>query len=255
MSILFFAVVPVVCWKCTCYFSYKLNFNVYNCSSINAIEFPEENNLTNITNWLDLTNNTLVELCSTPKYLRTINKLDLSRNRINNVCEYFVKYLKTGGITELNLVNNDITRLPSEVSNITSLQTVTLSKNKFICDCDMTWMIEWFAVRNKDGTRKVKDYNKIVCPSRKSVKTPIFKLTTQEMGCYPHILSTAEKVTTGILGTLIVGIVITIIAISRRWNEVKWFLYLHFNILDKSDRNENLAGKIYDAFLSYRYHF
>ena len=252
LLILFFAVFPVVCWKCTCYFNYQLNFNVLNCSSINAAEFPEDNYLTNITNWLDFTNNTLVELCSTPAYLQTINKLDLSNNRIKNVCEYFVKYLRMGPITELNLVNNDISRLPSEVSKIASLQTVTLSQNNFVCDCDMTWMIEWFAMRNTDDTRKVKDYDEIVCHSRKAVKKQIFRLTSQEMGCCPHVLSIGEKVTIGILGTLIVGIVIAIIAISRRWNEVKWLLYLHFNILDKSDRNENLAGKQYDAFLSYR---
>ena len=91
----------------------------------------------------------------------------------------------------------------------------------------MAWMIRWFAMRNSDGTRKVKDYDKIVCDSGTQKGKLIFKLTTQEMGCYPHILSTGEKVTIGILGTLIVGIVIAIIAISRRWNEVKWFLYLH----------------------------
>ena len=70
------------------------------------------------------------------------------------------------------------------------------------------------------------------------------------MGCYPHKLSTAEKATIGIFGALIVGIVIAIVAISRRWNEVKWLLYLHFNILDKSDNNEDLTDKKYDAFVS-----
>ena len=71
------------------------------------------------------------------------------------------------------------------------------------------------------------------------------------MGCYPHKLSIGEKITIGIFGALIVGIIIVVIAISRRWNEVKWFLYLHFNILDKQD-NEDLTDKKYDAFVSYR---
>ena len=114
-------------------------------------------------------------------------------------------------------------------------------------------MIEWFAMRNKDGIRKVKDYDEIICRSGIAIGKPIFRLTNQKMGCYPHVLSTGEKITIGILGTLIVGIVIAIMAINRRWNEVKWLLYLHFNILDKSDRNENLDSKKYDAFISYRY--
>ena len=80
----------------------------------------------------------------------------------------------------------------------------------------------------------------------------IYQLTLEELGCYPHKLSTGEKVSIGIFGTLIIGITIAIIAVSRRWNEVKFLLYLHFDILDKNDRDEDLTDKLYDVFLSYR---
>ena len=72
------------------------------------------------------------------------------------------------------------------------------------------------------------------------------------MGCYPHKLSIGEKITIGIFGALILGTTITIIAVSRRWNEVKFFLYLHFDILDKNERDEDLTDKFYDVFVSYR---
>ena len=163
--------------------------------------------------------------------------------------------MKTAFIVELNLANNSITSLPSKLSNISSLQSVMLSGNNYICDCKMTWMIQWLSRRTADGERIVKDYQDVVCHSGKLVGKQIYKLTSDEMGCYPHRLSVGEKITIGIFGTLIVGIVITIIAKSRRWNEVKWFLYLHFNILDKSDNNKDLTEKKYDAFLSYRYYY
>ena len=117
----------------------------------------------------------------------------------------------------------------------------------------MIWMIDWFNERNTTSQRIVEDYDQIVCANGMKKGKKIYQLKPKDMGCYTsHELGTGEKLTIGIFGTLIVLIVIFIIAIGRRWNEVKWLLYLHFNILDKSDRNENLDGKKYDAFISYR---
>ena len=114
-------------------------------------------------------------------------------------------------------------------------------------------MIQWISKRNLNNNSLIKDKKNVVSRSDTSLDQKISQMTPEKMGCYPHKLSVGEKVTIGIFGALIVGIVVAIIAISRRWNEVKWLLYLHFNILDKSDNNEDLTDKKYDAFLSYSY--
>ena len=240
--------------QCSCYYNYQLNYNVYNCSSMNIAAFPKPSNLTKITDVMDLSINKIPELCGKQPYLQTMVKLDLSQNVINKICEETVDYIKTGSVTELNLADNSITSLPSKLSNISSLQSVKLSGNNFICDCEMTWMIQWLSKRNLNGKRIVKDYRSVVCHSGRSmlVGKQIYQLTLEELGCYPHKLSTGEKVTIGIFGTLVIGITIAIIAISRRWNEVKFLLYLHFDILDKNDRDEDLTDKFYDVFVSYR---
>ena len=116
----------------------------------------------------------------------------------------------------------------------------------------MTWMIHWLSKRTPNGERIVKDYQDVVCHNSVMAGKQIYKLTSEEIGCYPHKLSTVEKVTIGIFGTLIIGITIAIIAVSRRWNEVKFFLYLHFDFLNKNDGNEDLTNKLYDVFVSYR---
>ena len=185
--------------------------------------------------------------------MRSISELNLSNNRINRICEDTLTYLQNGTIRNLNLANNKISTLSSKISEISSLQSVRLSGNNFTCNCYMTWMIDWFKKTTTLG-RIVKDYDEVICHGgiRSVMGKQIYKLTTDEMGCYPHVLSLAERLTIGILGTLIIIIVIFIIAVGRRWNEVKWLLYLHFGILDRSDRNEDLTGKNYDAFLCYK---
>ena len=204
---------------------------------------------------LDLSRNRISELCGKQPYLHTLAEMDLSKNVINKICEETVDYMQTGSMVELNIANNCITTLPKKLSNLSSLKRVMLSGNNFNCDCEMTWMIQWLSTRTSNGERIVKNYQKVVCHSGKLVGKQILEITPEKKGCYPHKLSVGEKVTIGLFGTLIVGIVIAIIAISRRWNEVKWLLYLHFNILDKSDNNEDFNNKKYYAFLSYRYSY
>ena len=118
---------------------------------MNIAAFPKPNNLTKITNVMDLSINKMPELCGKQPYLQTVVKLDLSSNVINKICDETVSYIKTGSIAELNLANNSITTLPSKISNISSLQSVKLSGNNFICDCEMTWMIQWLSKRNLNG--------------------------------------------------------------------------------------------------------
>ena len=201
---------------------------------------------------LDFSNNKISQLCNIENFLKTVSEISLFDNVVSRVCEDTIVYMRNGSITYLNLANNNITKLPSKITGLNNLQQIELSGNKFVCDCDMTWMIDWFGKTTANGKRIVRDYDHVFCHGGKMIGKQIYKLTPDEMGCYPHVLSLAEKLTIGILGTLIIIIVISIIAVGRRWNEVKWLLYLHFNILDRSDRNEDITGKKYDAFISYR---
>ena len=114
-------------------------------------------------------------------------------------------------------------------------------------------MIQWFLKLNSNGERLVKDYQDVVCHNSVMAGKQIYRLTLEEMGCYPHNLSLREKLIIGIFEILTIVMTIAIIAISRRWNEVKFFLYLHFDILDKNDGDEKLTDKFYDIFVSYRY--
>ena len=250
--IFYFTATPVSCGdQCYCYYSISDDYNVYNCTSTESKLLPNDNNMTRIADYFDFSNNKVVQFCKPRNYIKTISVLDLSANVVSQICDDAIKFLQSGKMKNLNLANNKLTNLPRSISKITSLQVVKLSGNNFTCNCHMTWMIDWFKDRTQTGQRIVEDYDRIVCANGKMKGKKIYQLKPEDMGCYNE-LSTPEKLTIGIFGTLIVLIVIFIIAVGRRWNEVKWLLYLHFNILDKSDRNENLDDKKYDAFIAYR---
>ena len=50
-------------------------------------------------------------------------------------------------------------------------------------------------------------------------------------------------------------ILIVIIAIYRKWEAIKFFMFMHFDILPNDDGPENLDQMEFDAFVTYRYKF
>ena len=107
---------------------------------------------------------------------------------------------------------------------------------------------DWMESFNKSGKRVVQDYQNITCQNGFHIDA----LDPVQMGCFPKELTLWEKILIGISATVTIGIVIAIIAISRRWNEVKWFMYLYFDVLDKNDGIDDLEGMGKDALISYR---
>ena len=94
----------------------------------------------------------------------------------------------------------------------------------------------------------VRDYKQIRCDEGMLLKD----LDPVEMGCYPKELTLWQKIFIGSSVCITIIFVIAIIAISRRWDEVKLFMYLHFDILYKNDGKENLDGIESDTFVSHR---
>ena len=48
-------------------------------------------------------------------------------------------------------------------------------------------------------------------------------------------------------------ILIVIIVINRKWEAIKFFMFMHFDILPNDDGPENLDQMEFDAFVTYRY--
>ena len=214
---------------------------MYNCSGRNPpLKFlPHDNDTLNKTNWVDLSYNEIANFSGSHSYLKSISGLNLSNNSVSVISSETIDILRNGKIEELDLSGNRIKVLPETFKDIPSLTSTKLSGNPFICDCSMLWMINWSIIE---------DYYKLTCDGIDH--NYIHDLNPGEMGCFP--LTLGQKILIGVSIGATVAIAIAIIAISRRWNEVKWFMYLHFDILSTNDGDENLKNKKSDALLSYR---
>ncbi len=55
-----------------------------------------------------------------------------------------------------------------------------------------------------------------------------------------------------VTGFVIFAVIITLIVINRKWEVIKFLLYMKFDILTNDDQPENMDELEFDAFIAYR---
>ena len=253
----FVSVFPLIChssgYICYCHHDLEKKINIYNCSSTTLKSLPES--IPDKTDSLILQNNQITKLCHT-NYFKQISVLDLKFNKISNICDLFYEKLHSyKKIHYLNLAVNNLINLPKHVTNFDKSVSVYLGNNPYYCGCDMIWMINWINnYTDVPGRHLVLDYNRMKCHSGKMIGKPIYQLHDVEMECYPHTLSTVQKVGIGVAATVALFIIILTILISKRTREVKFLMFYYFKLdtVPKDDKDEDLTNMEYDAFFGFR---
>ncbi len=54
-------------------------------------------------------------------------------------------------------------------------------------------------------------------------------------------------------GTVVVVVIIVIVVMNRKWEAVKFLLFMRFNVVVKDDEPEDVDNLEFDAFVSFRY--
>ncbi len=91
------------------------------------------------------------------------------------------------------------------------------------------------------------------CEEGQMIGTEISHLDEVKMGCYPSKIPEWGIALMASFGVLLIVVGFVVIMVVKRWQEVKFWLYKNFDIIDKRDIGEDLDGKQFDALLSYRY--
>ena len=250
--------------KCFCYHSWKLgNIIVANCShgSNHALSTPRE--LPDFTFYLNMSNNNLQNLCGVRPYLKNLEVLDLSFNKINKLCPEVLSDL--GNLLELNLTRNQLTSLPPEIKllnnlrslnfsnnlleelpksiqKMTNLQILDISGNRLRCDCDTFWMTGWLLKQHSPITNS----ENISCFSGKGQGKSLIDLHEYDVGCYDPFIHAVIGLGTAFLLTIILATII-----YRYKGHIKIWLYTRFGFHPWDKVKENINEKEYDAFVSY----
>ncbi len=204
------------------------------------------------TNWLLAVNNTINQLCGRYMYSTNVTYLNLASNRITKICQNFIdSILQAKNVIQLDISSNMLTSLPKGMQKLKNVR-IRLGGNPFDCNCDMLWMISWLANTTlPSGEHLVTDYKNVTCINGDTKEKIIYQLNRVHMGCYPNRMPSWEIALLAIVGSLMIVICMAILVVFRRWKEVKFLLYKHFDILDKRD-NDCLDGIKFDGLLSYR---
>ena len=238
--------------NCTCFYLAKYRANVLLCSGRKLHHLPEQ--IPAGANWVFVENNLLQELCGKFPYSSNVTGINIGLNSIKQICPSFIQSIKSNRhLEEIILSSNQLSSVPQDLQQI-KYTKIWLSNNPFLCNCDMLWMISWLVNSTlPSGEHLVPDYKNVTCSNGIHKGTPIYKLNRVDMGCYPDTMPTWQIALLGVVGFLLLAVGITMFVVFKRWKEVKFLLYKHFDILDKRDKDENLEGIKYDALLSYRY--
>ena len=243
-----FSVIPQKCdYGCSCFYNSEEDLNVFDCSFRNFTEL-----LTVVppnTTFLNLSGNRIHTLCKMFYNFKNIQHIDLSHNNISVVKNSFVKVMKDmKNIMYLNLENNAITTLPETITKVTSIKTFKLSRNPYQCNCDMLWMQKWiYKLSTSPELNFIPDYKNITCASELMFGKPVYELDGDAMDC------ALQWYWIVVLACISVAVfVTTALVLHKNWEKLKFFLFVHFDILTTDDGVENLQEMLYDAFVCYR---
>ncbi len=250
------SVKPVLCGdSCLCQYNMIHRTNMFNCSGPQHVTLPQT--VPEFTNWITITDAHIGELCGSYNYLTnpasTVTHLNLQSSNIESICPKTLDgILKYSNIKSLNLAKNNLTQIPHTFNKLArNLKRLWIGGNPINCECDMLWLASWFNNTIVSDQRLVQDYQDVICTGGKLDGTPVYRLSSVAMGCYPKkadIWIIRCSITSGLLLLSVIVVVI----LHRKWNAVRWIVYKNFDkLLGDPDRNEKINETEFDAFLSY----
>ena len=167
-------------YKCSCYTDVKTRALVADCSNQGLVEIPP--NLPNYTNWLLISGNNISFLNMESSFLPHLTKLDISRNSLNNISNDFIDLFTDCHWKQLSLdiSHNNLTTLPRNIQNISSITNLQLTGNSFQCNCENIWMKDW--LNNSDT---IDDSTNITCimPGSSGKEIPMIDMSLKDMDC------------------------------------------------------------------------
>ncbi len=235
--------------ECSCHYNQYIRSNVFNCSGPQHKQLPQV--IPDYTNWMLFDKTNIKELCGEYSYLQrpsNVTYISFKGSQIQSMCrETLDLILDNSNVKWLDLSYNNMSKVPTEFSSVNNVEKLWLKGNPIFCECEMTWMIDWF--RNP-GKQIVQNPESITCAHGRDVGKPIYLLEPYNMDCY-----NSQAGMWIALGVTLGMIVLMVLAVGPfiRYVDLRWFVYKKFGYLfGNPDENEDIDRMEFDAFLTYR---
>ena len=149
------------------------------CSNSGLTQIPPS--LPEDLDWLFLSgNNITFPAAKNIELLDNISQLDLLRNRIANISPEVLNILfQNSRHLYLNIAFNELRSLPQNIRNLSSLENLSISDNKFECTCDNIWMKDWILKKSSI----IQNYKDIKCQMKSGKWIPIIQMKEVDLGC------------------------------------------------------------------------
>lgn len=140
------------------------------------------------TDWLLLSGNNISELTGqavsnmSSTNLAHLSKLDLHASGVISIDDDFLDvFVQSENLKFLDLSHNELTSLPETIRNVSSLETLNISGNPFVCSCDVIWMRDWLA----NHSALVPGFHDVKCRVVNGPWIQVIQMNETEMGCLP----------------------------------------------------------------------
>ncbi len=265
------SVYPLLCLGgCDCYYSVAKETNTINCSFSSMTKLP--NQVLPRAEQLIMNGNNLHNLHITNKNLLELKLLDLENTSLRSIDEASFNDCLQNNIS-LKLSNNNLQHVPPITAAGAFKANIWLSGNPFECNCDMMWMRDWLQnasnVMDKEqikcgpgryqGEPNAANGFQLLFESRNAhlqskrclVFSPgktIYNLNQKSMGCltFPSWIGIT-------IGSVVILVIVVIIVINRKWEAIKFFLFMRLNVSINDDPPEEVDKLDFDAFVIFRY--
>ncbi|XP_023239016.1 toll-like receptor Tollo isoform X1 [Centruroides sculpturatus] len=224
--------------KCQCHANLTDWYINVNCANRNLEKFPDR--FPEKTNYLDISHNEIQVIPS--QILGNLSHLQHLLLHFNNFTS--LQNLSDLKLQSLMLSNNKFTRFPVNLIQIQYLESISLSKNPWICDCETLPFVKWILSEQN----KIIDVDETRC-SENNVKFKMHKIIslTELQLCPSFILLYS------VIGAAIAVILLFLAGGKIIYNKYRmhirvWMYSRGFSCFKEDDFNEN---KLFDAFISY----
>ncbi|XP_064614815.1 toll-like receptor 7 [Liolophura sinensis] len=216
--------------RCRCYRYAQSTHRLVDCGNSQKVTLPQDIPKETLT--LRLNDNNITVL--TPRdYLSHIETLNLSNNNLEELPPEVLRAMPK--LRHLYLDHNALQTLPRLITKLDRIREITLSNNRFHCDCHSVWLKSWLLINE----HRVKDVSDVLCIKSDRTISVMIRVNDADFVCVRGKNMTYFQVCMSITSCFVMAVIIGFVCYCLRL-ELRALVYSYFmvRLFDRSTNPE-----------------